>query len=342
VSAAASAWLQFGLCALMIGVAGTRLSRYGDVIAGKTGMTGGWIGLALLATVTSIPELTTGVSAVALAGKPNLAIGNVLGACVLNLAMLVVVDLLHRGESFYRRAGIGHVLSASFGIVLGGFVGLNILLAREGLVPSIGHVGLYTPILIGVYLVALRTVFAFEARERRAYTEEVAEAVIDRHPGLTLRQAARRFATAGAVVVAAGLWLPFAAGQIADAMGWRQTFVGSLLLAGATTLPELAVTVAAIRLGAVDMAIGNLLGSNLFNLVVLAIDDLVWLKGPLLSDASPVHVFTSMSALVMTGIVVIGLLDRPNTRLLRTVGWISLALFTVYLLNSYVLFLHGD
>ena len=339
---AALAWLQFGACALLIGLAGTRLSRYGDVIAGKTGMTGGWVGLALLATVTSIPELTTGVSAVALAGQPNLAIGNVLGACVLNLAMLVLVDLLHRGESFYRRAGVGHVLSASFGIVLIGFVGLNILLAREGMVPAIGHVGLYTPILVGVYLVALRTVFAFEARERRAFAQEAAEELIDRHPGLTLRDAVRRFVIAAAVVVAAGLWLPFAAGQIADAMGWRQTFVGTLLLAAATTLPEMAVTVAAIRMGAVDMAIGNLLGSNLFNLVVLAVDDLAWLKGPLLSDASATHVFTAMSALVMTGIVIIGLLDRPNTRLLRTVGWVSLALFTVYLLNSYVLFLHGD
>lgn len=339
---AALAWLQFGACALLIGLAGTRLSRYGDVIAGKTGMTGGWVGLALLATVTSIPELTTGVSAVALAGQPNLAIGNVLGACVLNLAMLVLVDLLHRGESFYRRAGVGHVLSASFGIVLIGFVGLNILLAREGMVPAIGHVGLYTPILVGVYLVALRTVFAFEARERRAFAAEAAEELIDRHPGLTLRDAVRRFVIAAAVVVAAGLWLPFAAGQIADAMGWRQTFVGTLLLAAATTLPEMAVTVAAIRMGAVDMAIGNLLGSNLFNLVVLAVDDLAWLKGPLLSDASATHVFTAMSALVMTGIVIIGLLDRPNTRLLRTVGWVSLALFTVYLLNSYVLFLHGD
>lgn len=335
-------WLQFALCAVLIGIAGTRLSRYGDVIAVRTGLGGGWIGLALLATVTSLPELVTGVSAVAIAGRPNLAIGNVLGACVLNLAMLVVVDALHRGESFYRRAAVGHVLSASFGIVLVGFVGLNLVLGREDLVPAIGHVGLYTPIIVGMYLVALRTVFAFEARERAAFTKEVAAEVVEREPGLTLSEAVRRFALASVVVALAGLWLPLAADRIAEAMGWHRSFVGTLLLAAVTTLPELAVTVSAIPLGAVDMAIGNLLGSNLFNMVVLAVDDLAWLRGPILSDASPVHVYSALSAVVMTGIVIIGLLDRPNTRLLRTVGWVSLALFTVYLLNTYVMYLHGD
>ena len=335
-------WLQFGVCALAIGLAGPRLSFYGDVIASRTSMTGGWVGLALLATVTSVPELMTGIGSVAIARQPNLAIGTVLGSCVLNLALLVVVDVLHRGDSFYTRAGMAHVLSASFGIVLTGFVGLNLLLARGDFVPSIGHVGLYTPILLGVYLLALRTVFAFEARERRAATREIAEEITDRHPGLTVRTAIGRFVLAAVIVVVASLWLPVAAEGIAEAMGWRRSFVGTLIMAAATSLPELAVTVSAIRMGAVDMAIGNLLGSNLFNLAVLGVGDLLWTEGPLLSGASPVHAYTAMSAVVMTGIVIIGLLDRPNTRVLRAVGWVSLALFTVYLLNGYVLYLFGD
>jgi len=125
-------------------------------------------------------------------------------------------------------------------------------------------------------------------------------------------------------------------------MGWHQTFVGTLFIAGVTSLPELAVTVAALRMGALDMAIANVLGSNLFNIIVLAIDDLIYLNGPLLAHVSPLHAFSAMSAVVMSGVVIIGLVYRPKTLFFISVGWISLSLFTLYLLNTYVLFLHGE
>ena len=89
------AWLEFSLCAALIAVAGTKLSRYGDIIADKTGLGGAWIGLALMATVTSLPELVTGISSVALVDAPDIAVGNVLGACIINLTMIVILHLLH-------------------------------------------------------------------------------------------------------------------------------------------------------------------------------------------------------------------------------------------------------
>lgn len=331
-----SVWSQFFACAAAIGVAGAKLSRYGDVIADKTGLSGGWIGLALLATVTSLPELATGVSAV-LAGLPNIAVGDALGSTVFNLVLLALVDLLARGESFYRRAATGHILSAGFGVVLLGFVAINVVLAQAGPLPAIGHVGIYAPIIVALYLLAMRTVFAYEARQRR----EFAQAVADRYPSVTLRAAVARYVAAAAVVVAAGIWLPLVGDRLATLMGWHKTFVGTMLVAGATSLPELAVTVAALRLGALDMAIGNVLGSNLFDVVVLAIDDVFYAPGPLLAHVAPVHAVTALSALVMSGIVVIGIVDRPNVRLVRTVGWLSLALFAVYLLNMLAHFVYG-
>ncbi len=89
LSPAVIAWLEFSLCAALIAVAGTKLSRYGDIIADKTGLGGAWIGLVLMATVTSLPELVTGVSAVALADAPDIAVGNVLGACIINLTIFL-------------------------------------------------------------------------------------------------------------------------------------------------------------------------------------------------------------------------------------------------------------
>ena len=183
----------------------------------------------------------------------------------------------------------------------------------------------------------MRAVIIYERDQTREFVETIAE----RYPQLTLRRAVIRYAAA-IVIVAAGIWLPFIGVKLASVMGWHKTFVGTLFIASATSLPELAVTVAALRIGALDMAIGNLLGSNLFNIVILALDDLFFLKGPLLARVSSLHALSAHSALVTTGIVIVGLLYRPRTRIFGAVGWISLGLLTVYLLNSFALCLYAE
>lgn len=329
-------WLQFLLCMALIGFAGTKLSRHGDIIADKTGMGGTWVGLVLMASVTSLPELVTGISAVTVAGAPNIAIGNVLGSCVFNLVFLVVVDFLYRRESVYTRASQGHILSAGFGVALLGFVGFNLLLADSA--PAIGHVGLYSPVIVLIYLLAMRTVYRYEQKQMADYVEDRA----DRYPEITLRGAVLRYAAAAVVVVVMGLWLPFLGRDIAVEMGWHQSFVGTLLVAAATTVPEMVVTISAVRIGALDMAVANLLGSNLFNLLIIAVDDALFLDGPILAHVSPMHMATALSAIAMTGTAIVGLLYRPPGRLFRSVGWVSLFLFSIYLLNSYVVFTHGE
>jgi cation:H+ antiporter len=331
-------WFKFVVCAAVIGYAGSRLSRYGDVIAEKTGLGGTWIGLVLLATVTSLPELVTGISAVALAHVANIAVGNVLGACVFNLVMIVLLDFLHRQESVFTRASHGHILSAGFGIILLGFVAFNLALSDRWGGLALGHVGIYSPLIALIYAFALRTVFQYEARQRAEFAREM----VERYPGVSLRTAAMGYAAASAGVVVAAVYLPFVGAELARVMGWHGTFVGTLFIALATTLPELSVTVAALRLGALDMAIGNLFGSNLFNLVVLAVDDLFFLDGPILSHVSRLHLSSAISASMMAAVAIVGLLYRPRGRLFGTVGWTSIFLLLGYLLNSFVLALHGE
>lgn len=183
-------WLQFLACTTLIWVAGARLSRHGDTIAHKARLTGSWVGLVLLARVTSLPELTTGVSAVAIAGVPDIAVGNVFGSCVFNLVMITILDFLHRGESVFTRASQGHILSAGFGVILIGFAGFSILVQRNAPAAAVAHVGLSTPIIAVLYAVAMRTVFRYERRGKTAFTERAA----DRYPGVTLRQAVWRYA----------------------------------------------------------------------------------------------------------------------------------------------------
>lgn len=337
-------WLQFVLCAALIGVAGYQLSRYGDAIAQRTGLSGSWIGLALLATVTSLPELATGITSVTVANAPNLAVGDALGSCVVNLVFLVVIDFFFRKEPVWHRASQGHVLAAAFGVVMLGFTLVSLLMSQAK--PSQGMVvaasatqmgfGLTTPVLLALYLVAMRTVFAYERDHAALETVELDAALP------ALRAAVIRFAVAACVVAGAGIWLPFVATDLANAMGWNKSFVGSLFVALATSMPELAVTLSALRMGALDMAIGNLLGSNLFNVAIIAVDDMFYRPAALLASASPLHAVTAGSAITMTGLAMVGLFFKPTGRIMRAISWISLGLVAMYLLNTYVLFLHGE
>jgi len=330
-------WLSLAACLAVIGVAGVRLSRYGDIIAEKSGMSRGWVGLILLATVTSLPELVTGISAVTVANVPDIAVGDILGSCVFNLLIIVLLDFLYRKESIYTRARQGNVLSAGYGIALIGFVGFNLLLYDAGTIPSIGHVGIYTPVILLLYLLAMRSLYRYEQAQVSEYVEDRVEL----YPDTSLKQAVKGYVIAAVAVVAAGIWLPFIARDLAAVMAWEQSFVGTLFVAAITSAPEVVVTVAALRMGAVDLAIGNLFGSNLFNIAILAIDDLAYLPGPLLADVSLTHATSAFSAMMMSGLAVVGLVLRPTSRVLRSVSWISLMVLVVYLLNTLFLYLYG-
>jgi len=330
-------WGQFALSVVVIWLAGSRLSRYGDVIAEKSGLGRTWTGVILLATVTSLPELATGVSAVTLANAPDLAVGDALGSCVFNLMIVTLLDFLQREESVFTRASQGHILSAGFGVILIGLVGFSLSLQRAWPHLSIGHVGLSTPLVLLLYAVAMRTVFRYERRQRAAAVEEA----VEQYGHITFRRAVAGYSVSALVVVATGTLLPFIGEHLAAVMGWQQTFVGTLFIALATSVPEAVVTIAAVRLGALDLAVSNLLGSNLFDIAIIAIDDICFVRGPLLAHVSPMHTVSSLSALMMTGVTIVGLLYRPPTRLFRAVGWSSLLLLLLYLLNTYVLYLHA-
>lgn len=329
-------WLKFALSVAMIGFAGPVLIRNGEIISSLTGLSRTWIGLVLLATATSLPELFTGISSVTIANAPNIAVGDVLGSCVFNLVMLVLLDELSRDEPLYRRIDQAHILTAGFGVILIGAAGAFLLLSQNGASLQFFHVSAYTPFIVIIYVVAMRAAFVYEKRSHRA--PELGA----RKDGITLRKAILRYAGASAVVIGAGTWLPFIGQELMEITGWKATFVGTLLIAAATSVPELVVTVSALRMGAVDLAIGNLLGSNLFDILILAIDDIAYVEGPLLGAVSPAHAITAFAGAVMSGIFIVAMLYRPETRLRGTIGWVSIALLIVYLFSSYAIYMIGQ
>jgi cation:H+ antiporter len=327
-------WLQFIVCTAVIVFSGSRLSTYGDVIAEKTGMGQTWIGVVLMASVTSLPELFTGVSAVALYNLPNIAAGDVLGSCMFNLVILAALDVGSRRAPLSSLAHQGQVLTAAFGVVLLGTTTISILAANA--IPSIGWFGLYSLIILAVYLLAMRMVFQYERRRIAEFLADVKEEA--HYPHVSKRQAYLRFAFFAALIIVAATLLPYLANEIAEITGLGRTFVGSMFVAMATSLPEIAVSLSALRTGAVDLAVGNLLGSNLFNVSILAIDDLFYLKGPILRHVSTTNALTAVAAMTMTAVVTVALIFRSKRKILF-VSWDALTIFAIYAAVAILLFL---
>lgn len=328
-------WGQFVLCVVLIGLAGVRLIRYGDAIAALTGLSRTWVGLILIATVTSLPELVTGLSAVTIASSPDMAVGDALGSTVFNLAILALVDVFYRKDAVYAVASHGHVLSAGFGVILLAAAALVLILTGQGMLPSIGSISWGSPVILTLYALAMRSMYLAEQRHRSS--SDAAPP-----PAMSLKAALTGYALTSMVIIGSGIWLPLIGVELARVMGWSNSFVGTLFVALATSVPELATTFGAVRIGAIDMAIANLLGSNLFDVLILALDDMAYRPGSLYAQVSPIHAVSALSACLMTGAVVVALAYRPVSRVWHIGSWASIALLVLYLLNAMLQYLHGQ
>ncbi len=317
-------WLEFGVCVAVILVTGTNLARLGDVLAEKTQLGRTWVGVVLLASVTSLAELVTGISSVAIFDLPDIAAGDVLGSCMFNILILALADALYGSKPLTANAHSGHVLSATFGVVLLGLVAMSILAGPR--MPQVGWVGATSLLLIALYLLGMYLIFRHE-RNRGITAEEVQ--ATGQYVHLSTRRAVGLFCINALFIVGAATWLPHLAEQIAKMTGLGQTFVGNLFVAASTSLPEVVVTLAAARMGAFEMVLGNLFGSNLFNIGILAVDDVFFLPGPLLAHVSPTQIVPTVAAMTMTAIAMIGLTYRSQRAVFR-LGWDSLGIIGVF------------
>lgn len=317
-------WLQFLAAALVIIFAGVRLARYGDVLGEKIGLGRTWIGVVLLAATTSLPELSTGFGATALSSLPDIAVGNVLGACMFNLLILSAMDAINP-EPIRARAHQGHALSIGFGLLLLSITGLGLFTGTR--LPSFGSVSPFTPVLFAVYFVAMRVIFAHEKERWARESQEVAKEL--QYGEISTRSATLQYGGAAVLVVGAALWLPQLGAELARQTGLGEAFVGSLFIAVATSLPEIVVSLTAVRIGAIDLGIGNVLGSMMFNLLILGLDDLFYRQGSLLADADRIHTVTILAVVAMNALFLIGLTYRVMTKRFA-VTWDTGAIAAVY------------
>lgn len=322
--------LGFLACASVIFFAGKKLSYYGDLLAEMTGMGKAIIGLILMSFVTSLPELMVGVSSVTILQSADLAVGDIIGSCAFNLGILSLMDVFTaRDKPLFTQVSKSHILAASFSIILLAMAGMGMFMDRD--IVFIHTIGFSSVGFAVLYFLSVRSLYFYQ----KSYPAQE-----EPHQGdnkLTMRGVILRYAAFATLIILAALALPHFAEQIAAETGLGQSFVGTLFLAVSTSLPEIAVSLAAVRMGAADMAVGNLLGSNIFNIFILFIDDLMYTKGLLLKDASDSHQISVFLVLMMTAVAVIGLIF-PIRKKRIAMAWDTLAIFLMYVFNIVLLY----
>lgn len=303
--------MQFVAIAVAVAVAGTFLARAADAIAELTGLGRMLVGSVLLAAATSLPELTVDIAAVR-ADMADLAAGDLMGSSLMNLLMLAVVDMcLRDGRKMLSREAASHALSATLAIALTALAGVAVLTA--GKLPTVTFLGIggWSWAILGAYLLGARMLFIDQRISARAAAVLATDAV---PPPVSLWRPIVVFVTAAVALVVAGPRLAHVAGALAERSGWGGTFVGTTLVAVTTSLPELVASITAVRLGAIDLAIGNTFGSNAFNMILFVPLDACQ-AGPLFAAVSPAHAVTALAVIVATAIAVLGQLYHGERRI---------------------------
>ena len=330
-------WLKFALCLVIIVFAGTKLAQYGDAIAEKTRLGRIWIGLVLIAVITTMPELVTSVSSVALVHSPDLALGTLFGSCGFNLCILALLDIRHPRTPILSMASSRHLITAGWGTLLIAIAAAGIISGDRISSLALGWVGIPTIVILILYLLGMWWIF----RRERGQQLHAAPSTSTQYDQFNTRTVYIRFALAAALVIAAGIWLSLIGDEISKTTGLGGTFVGSLFLAITTSAPELVVAITALRMGAVDLAVADILGANMLNMAMVAPVDLAHGRGSILASVSIDNLIVASVAVMMSLVVIIGLRFRQRRKMFKVASWYAPVLIVLYILGSYFLF-HTD
>lgn len=339
-------WSKFLISALIIVIVGFKLSKYGDIIAEKSGLEKGWIGVVLLALVTSLPEVVTSLGAIVTEHAPDLALGNLFGSNLFNLFIIFAIDIAYKNGPILSFVSTSNILTASLGMIsmlTVTFVMIYNAVAAKivGDLPSFFGVGLGAILIMIIYFVSTRLSFNYEHGNKVEDTEE-AESSSEYKCECSFQNAILFFLLLSVIIVFDGLWLVSICKDLSGLMNWGESFVGAIFMALATSLPELMVSLGAVAIGSVDMAMGNILGSNLFNMFIIVICDIAYTKGIFLRDIRIIHIIPALLALLMCAVVILGIVYKEKGGITkRKLSYVSLIIFFLYFIALFILYKLG-
>ena len=247
-----------------------KASHYIDLIDQKSSLSGAFLGGVLLSAVTSLPELFTSISATVLLAKPSLCLGNILGSNIFNLVVLAVMFVLFVRSSHAARLAKGHQMVLVYCLVTYAAIALNMFLPKV-FDFHILSLSVSSIIIVICYALGVKYLSGEDGGEGKSETQD--------DSSLTMRGIVVRFVLCSVGLVGLSIWLTYLSDDIATSLGMGAGLAGALFLGVATSLPELSSTVTLFRLKNYNVAVGNIVGSCLFNMIILTVADLLWFKG---------------------------------------------------------------
>ncbi|MGB7180754.1 MAG: hypothetical protein WA888_13510 [Burkholderiaceae bacterium] len=339
-----SLWISavlFIVSAVGIWIAGSKLVDYADTIADRKQLGKAFMGLVLLATVTSLPEIATTVTA-SVSGNAQLAMNNLFGGITMQTATLAVVDaFIVRGALTHYPRTSTHALEAALLILL-----LSMLLGIGigGEIALVYQIGLGSLVLSVAYALCIILLRKYEAHgdwvpvelpDKKAPAPRLRAVITS--VSLPMKALVIRSAIASLIILVCGVVLARSAEAIAIHTSLGSNFVGVTILAASTSLPELSTTIAAARMGSFNMAISNIFGSNLIMVALLLPADVLYRGGPILSEVSAHESFALVCGILVTAIYVVGILVRKKPRVLQ-MGIDSIGVLIVYIGSLFALY----
>lgn len=315
--------------AVVIVAAGARLAGLADMLADATGWGEATVGAVLLGGSTSLSGIVASVVAAG-TGHPTMAISNAIGGIAVQTAFLAVADM------FYPRTNLEHAAASTTNLfqaaLLIALLSLPLLGAALPETLMLGWVSPASLVLVAGYVLGVRA--AGEVRltpmwRPRATAETKSDEDQAEAPGTPASRLALGFALLAATTAAAGYLLASVALEVGARTGLGETVIGGMMTAIITSLPELVTSVAAVRRGALNLAVGGIIGGNAFDTLFLAFSDLAYSgEGNFYAFFGPTHQLMTIITILMTAILLMGLVARPRGG--GAIGWESSLVLVLY------------
>ena len=328
--------LLFAVAAAIIWMSGQRLTQVLDAVAHRTRLGHVFVGMLLLGTITSLPELAN-VTTASINGNPALAVNNLLGSAAINILLLAIADaIVGRRAVTSIVAQPSTMMMAALCMIVLAMIAAAITLDDRLIGPlGIGSLTIAIASIAFLWLAAghdARSAWVIEGESGDGGHKTPQTAMADR----PLAALWVRVALFGALLFASGYILSQVGDALAQQAGLRSAIVGFAFIGTATSLPELVTVLTALRLGRPEMAFAQVLGTNFINLSMLAIGDAFYTGGPVLNVLGPFEILSALLGAILIGIFLVGLLEHRNRTIFR-MGMDSAAVIMVFALGTAML-----
>jgi len=329
-------WIEFFLSSAVIVIAGIRLTIDADRLCDDFQLGKVWIGVVLLGLVTSLPEAITSLVSIISLESYDLAIGNLMGSNNFNPMLIVVMDIFYRQGSVTNAVEpeASHIVSSRYAMLLIFFVVMEIGFSAMGVSIHVGPMTLAGTFILIFYCLGMSRL----ARLGQGGTVIAQSREWGQGQGNgSIVKICLRLLFSSVLVILAATRLASSADSIAQSTGLGGTFVGSIFLALVTSLPEMVVSLSALKLGSFGLAVGNIFGSNMTNMFILFICSLFYRGGTIFEAVSRTHMATGVLSIILCFIAIKGICTK-NKKTIFGLGWDSILMLFLFVVGTYCLY----